>query len=159
MLRANPHIEHPRTYAVAARPFRSFSYRRLLQIHSQLWYHRVSAQITSIQYGVLLTLSQGGLGQRELGRILQLDKSSLAELLRRMELNGMLATSWSEQDRRRKTVEITAAGLEVVRDLVPKAREVDRLLVAGLSEDEAAVLDGLMDKVLSSDVAVAASIG
>jgi hypothetical protein len=31
--------------------------------------------------------------------------------------------------------------------------------VAGLSEDEAAVLDGLMDKVLSSDVAVAASIG
>jgi MarR family transcriptional regulator, temperature-dependent positive regulator of motility len=138
--------------------YRSYWLRRTLQFHGHLWHQHVSPEISSIQFG-LLTFLRGhpGIGQRELVALSQLDKSTLAELLKRMEQKGLVSTSRHTTDKRRKRVDLTEAGVETVRELDAKARAVNELLVAGLDEAEASELDRLLGKLLAGEQARAAA--
>ncbi|MET1045068.1 MAG: MarR family transcriptional regulator [Microbacteriaceae bacterium] len=142
--------------------YRSLSIRRILQLHTQLWTSRVSSEISSVQYGVLVFLGELGehesLSQRELGRRAQLDKSTLAELLKRMLAHGLVDAMRRADDRRSNSLAITAAGREVLNALRPAALEVNALLASGLTDDEADTLDGLLRKLLASDVAEQAAL-
>jgi DNA-binding MarR family transcriptional regulator len=100
---------------------------------------------------VLLALrSEPGIGQRELGDVAQLDKSTLAELLKRLEQSGLISTCRDEADRRRKSVTLEAAGENLLKELMPRALRVNDLLAEGLDPEEAAQLDALLDKLLAS---------
>ncbi|MGM0930611.1 MAG: MarR family winged helix-turn-helix transcriptional regulator [Actinomycetota bacterium] len=134
--------------------YRSFQLRRALQFHGALWQREVSTEVSSVAYGVLLVLRQApGIGQRELGQLAQLDKSTLAELLKRLELLGLISTSRDEADRRRKCVTLEDAGVDLLQELMPGALRVNELLAEGLAPDEAAQLDALLDKLLAAPAA------
>jgi DNA-binding MarR family transcriptional regulator len=138
------HPLHPERY-------RSFQLRRALQFHGSLWQREVSTEVSSVAYGVLLALrSEPGIGQRELGDVAQLDKSTLAELLKRLEQSGLISTCRDEADRRRKSVTLEAAGENLLKELMPRALRVNDLLAEGLDPEEAAQLDALLDKLLAS---------
>jgi DNA-binding MarR family transcriptional regulator len=131
--------------------YRSFKLRRALQFHGALWQQEVSTEVSSVAYGVLLVLRHApGIGQGELGQLAQLDKSTLAELLKRLELLGLISTCRDEADRRRKCVTLADAGEELLRDLMPRALRVNELMAEGLHPEEAAQLDALLDKLLAS---------
>lgn len=132
-------------------PYRSLSIRRVLQLHGSLWHEHVSPEVSSVQYGVLYFLCRhGSLGQRELMEHTQLDKSSLAELLRRMELQGTVETQRDPTDKRRKTVALTDRGRQLHDRLQPAAVRVNELLTEGLTATEEAMLDALLSKVLDA---------
>lgn len=135
-------------------PYRSLSIRRLLQLHSALWFQHVSTEVSSVQYGVLYFLNRHGeLGQRELMDLAQLDKSSLAELLSRMEANGTIATARDPRDRRRKVVTLTPAGHTLFTSLSSAAVRVNDMLTAGLTATETSTLDRLLEKAfLTADL-------
>lgn len=133
-------------------PYRSLSIRRVLQRQGALWHRHVSTEVSSVQYGVLYFLSERGeLPQRELMRLSELDKSSLAELLRRMELQGTVATRRDREDKRRKTVAVTEQGRQLYDELRPAALRVNDLLTAALSTEEETTLDTLLAKLLTAD--------
>ena len=139
--------------------FRSYWLRRTLQFHGHLWHQHVSPEISSIQFGLLTFLrDHPGVGQRQLVALSQLDKSTLAELLRRMEQKGLVSTSRHATDKRRKTVDLTEAGSEAVKKLEARARTANELLVAGLDEAEARELDRLLGKLLAAEQARAAAL-
>ncbi|PWB98257.1 hypothetical protein DF220_10785 [Salinibacterium hongtaonis] len=132
----------------------SLSVRRVLQLHTALWTKHVSSDVSSVQYGVLLFLGEHGeLAQRELMRLAQLDKSTLAELLRRMQTNGSITTSRDDDDKRRKTVVLTADGRALLDSLRPAALAVNDLLTSGLEFDDATAVDTLLKRLLDSPIA------
>ena len=136
--------------------FRSFNIRRLLQAHTALWHSTVSADVTSVQFGVLLFLTESPeLGQRELMHLAQVDKSTLAELLLRMERHGLVSTRRDEVDRRRKTVTITEQGSTLLAELLPGARRVNELLTQNLNAEQRETFDALLAAILH-DVDLAA---
>ena len=146
----------PRSEAVE---FRSYWLRRALQFHGQLWHLHASPEISSIQFGVLTFVrDHPGIGQRELVALSQLDKSTLAELLARMQKKGLLRVSRHATDKRRNRVDLTEAGAAAVKELEAKARAVNELLVAGLDEVEARELDRLLGKLLAAEQARGAAL-
>jgi DNA-binding MarR family transcriptional regulator len=136
-------------------PYRSLRLRRILHVHSSLWYENVSPDITSVQYGVLYCLFEHGtLRQRDILGLAQLDKSTLAELLQRMEQEGNIVTDRDPEDKRRKIVSITPAGRRRYRKMQEAAAKVNDTLTSGLTPKEQARFDELVEKIIKSDVAL-----
>lgn len=137
------------------REFRSLALRRLLSRHGQLWAEHVSAEHTSIQFGLLLCLarSESGLSQTEIAGQLAVDKASLTELVSRMSARGLVAVHRDARDGRRRVATLTEAGLDLLTDLYGPAREVNRQLLAPLTDAEADQLMDLAERVLEHDPA------
>lgn len=131
--------------------FRSLAIRRLLSRHGNLWSEHVSAEHTSIQFGLLLCLarSEAGLSQTEIAAELAVDKASLTELVGRMASRGLVAVNRDARDGRRRVATLTEPGRELLSTLHGPALDVNRRLFAPLSEAEADQLMGLLERVLA----------
>ncbi|MGH2890522.1 MAG: MarR family transcriptional regulator, partial [Solirubrobacteraceae bacterium] len=65
--------------------------RRAQQLHVAVWLRDVCADTTSVQYAALTVLDQHPRSsQRELGRVLDLDRSTIADLVARMVRRGLI---------------------------------------------------------------------
>ena len=99
--------------------------RRAQQLHLVTWARVASAEITSAQYSILAVLDRAGeASQRELCDEVDLDRSTIADLVRRMEKADLIARRRAEGDARRNVVTLTE----------------QRELTAGLGDDDAAAL-------------------
>jgi DNA-binding MarR family transcriptional regulator len=115
--------------------------RRAQQLHLATWSKVVSTEITSAQYSILAVLDRlGEASQRELCDEADLDRSTIADLVRRMEQAGLIARRRAESDARRNVVTLTELGAAERARLVPKVYELQRELTAHLDDDE---IDGL----------------
>lgn len=111
--------------------------RRAQQAHVAAWTRLVSTEISSVQYSILVILDRvGEASQRELCDEVDLDRSTIADLVRRMEKHGLIERRRDPGDARRNTVTLTAHGREERYRLQPLVHDVDRELTAGLSADE-----------------------
>src|SRR5690606_18728333 len=83
-----------------------FLIRRLHQIHSALFHEETSAfNITPVQYSLLSVLEQWGeLDQNSLAHHVGLERSSVAEVLPRLEQRELLSRRPSERDKRARLV-------------------------------------------------------
>lgn len=134
-------------------PYRTPRLRRLLHVHSSLWHDHVSQEVTSVQFLVLWSLCQyGAMRQSHLLHLAQIDKSSLAELLKRMESRGLISTIRDDADKRCKIISITDDGRGIHDELSDGAVRVNELMASGLTATELATLDALFDKVLASKI-------
>jgi DNA-binding MarR family transcriptional regulator len=116
--------------------------RRAQQRHAALWQERVSAEVSSVQYAALAVLERmPGASQSELGAELDLDRSTIADLVSRLERRGVI-------DRRRYSLRLTAAGLAEVDRLRPLVSEANATLTEGLSAGELATLRMLLKRIL-----------
>lgn len=126
-----------------------FLVRRTQQAHLAAWAQEVGTRLTNVQFGVLNVLHRlGEASQRELCDALDLDRSTVAGLVSRLESRGLVARVRAESDRRRNVVRLTDAGRGVLRDLAPAAARVDDVLTAGLTPQEREALQALLTKVL-----------
>ena len=124
--------------------------RRAQQRHVAIWQREVSTEVTSVQYAVLLVLEQRpGISQRELGDELDLDRSTIAELVARMVRNGVLERVGDPQDKRRNTLYLTAPGRAQLGELKPRVANVEQVLTQHLSGEEREQLRGLMERLLA----------
>jgi DNA-binding MarR family transcriptional regulator len=85
---------------------------------------------TPQQFALLLSvLRNPGASQTELVKLTGIDRSTLAEMARRLLARGLLARKKDKSDGRANSLRITAAGRRVVEAAVPKvARAQDRVL-------------------------------
>ncbi|WP_438392359.1 MarR family winged helix-turn-helix transcriptional regulator [Caballeronia sp. DA-9] len=108
-----------------------FLIRRLHQIHGWLFLQETSEfDITPVQYSLLTTLAEHGeTDQNTLAWDIGLERSSVAEVLPRLELRGLLSRRQSEQDRRMKLVKLTRKGSALVKKMRPAVQRAhDRTL-------------------------------
>ncbi|MDI3330223.1 MAG: MarR family winged helix-turn-helix transcriptional regulator [Micrococcus sp.] len=139
----------------APEAFHSLAVRRLLSRHGRLWAQRVSADHTSIQFGLLLCLvrSADGLSQSQIAEQLAVDRATLTELVHRMSAQGHVTVSRDPHDGRRRVAALTEAGRALLMDLYSPALEVNDRLFDPLTAQEAEQLAALLRRVLAHDAA------
>ncbi|MBD7919333.1 winged helix-turn-helix transcriptional regulator [Cellulomonas sp. Sa3CUA2] len=123
--------------------------RRTQQAHLAAWAQEVGARLTNVQFGVLNVLrTRGEASQRDLCDDLDLDRSTIAGLVARLEARELVARVRAEADRRRNVVRLTDEGLAVLAELVPAAARVDDVLTSALTRQERETLQALLTKIL-----------
>ena len=122
--------------------------RRLHQIHIGLFADECgNVDLTPVQ-SAILTVLQGGeeMDQLTLSTSVGIDRTSGADVIRRLERRGLVTRHESSFDRRVKIVKITEQGkiyIAKVRPLVAKAQE---RLIAPLTDEERAEFYRLINK-------------
>jgi MarR family transcriptional regulator, temperature-dependent positive regulator of motility len=127
--------------------------RRAQQRHLAVWQSEVSAEITSVQYAALEILHRTpGVNQRQLGDELDVDRSTIADLVARMVRNELVARSDDPVDKRSYVLFLTAAGKKQLSSLRPRVEEVERILTAKLTANETRELRRLLSALLPDGV-------
>ncbi len=125
--------------------------RRAQQVHEWLWRAQVSRTVTSPQFAVLnKLLAEPGIDQRTLGSSVALDRSTTAEVIRRLHQRHLVDRVEDATDRRRQLLRLTPAGARLVRELIPKARCMNDLLTQPLQPDERSELLRLLRAVVEA---------
>lgn len=138
---------------VVAEPQRhiGFLIRRAQHLHVAVWARVVSPEITSVQYSILVILDQRGeASQRELCDAADLDRSTIAGLVRRMEDRGLVQRQRSSHDARRNTVTLTDLGREERHRLAPLVEQVQHELTSGLSASDRSELERGLARMLTA---------
>jgi DNA-binding MarR family transcriptional regulator len=131
--------------------FLGYLIRRAQQAHVSVWMREVSTSVTSVQFGVLATVaSSPGISQRELGDRLGLDRSTSAEVTRRLEKRGLVERSRTAGDRRTNELYLTADGTAELARLTPGVRRVDAVLTSALSIEDRHELERLLRAILGT---------
>ena len=89
--------------------------------------------LTPRQYAVLLTVAQNeGLNQTQLVELTGIDRSTLADIVRRMLKKGLLQRRRTRDDARAYSVKLTEQGARILKAHDPQARRVDERILASL---------------------------
>lgn len=117
--------------------------RRAQQLHVAAWMRTVSTEISTVQYSALVVLDQdGAMSQRALCDAIDLDRSTIADMVARMERRGLVVRGPDPEDGRRKVVALTVHGRAERQRLRPLVEQVEAILTGTLST---ATRDALRD--------------
>src|SRR5262245_6986975 len=109
--------------------------------------------LTPRQYAVLVAVSLNeGLSQTDLVEKTGVDRSTLADIVRRMLKKGLLQRRRTRDDARAYAVKLTDEGWRTLKAAEPLARRADEKILAALSSsDRARFIKGLTQIVHSLD--------
>lgn len=126
--------------------------RRALQVMNVLWDEEVSRTITSPQFAALNALySEPSLDQRTLGQRISLDRSTMAEVVSRLAVRGLIRSERDTRDGRRKVIALTPKGLRTVRQLIPRTHAMTDRLVGALDAKQRDELLCLLTSVVRAN--------
>ncbi|MBT2231654.1 MarR family winged helix-turn-helix transcriptional regulator [Nonomuraea sp. NEAU-A123] len=111
--------------------------RRLYQSYVALWTRAVDPVLTSPQFAVLTAVdTYPGVDQGSLASSVALDRSTMADIVRRLEDNGLIVRHTAPHDGRRKLLHLTEAGSRRLEEVSRRVRELDERLLKGYSTAE-----------------------
>ena len=126
--------------------------RRVQQVHEWLWNAQVSAEVTSPQFAVLYALrAQQDIDQKTLGERVSLDRSTTAEVVKRLLRRGLVRSIRDQSDGRRNRLHLTPVGLRTVTRLTPKAERMNQILISVLNDCEQTELVRMLNLVVDAD--------
>ncbi len=108
-----------------------FMIRRAHQIASSVFLEETQAlRITPTQYGVLYLLKNAGrTDQVTIANLLGFDRSTTSLVVRKLERRGLVERRTDRSDRRRRYLQLTSAGENILRALAkPVQKSLSRLL-------------------------------
>ena len=82
---------------------------------------------------LLALLERDGVSQNELCQIVQIDQSTMAHTLKRMERDGLVSRTSDPGDQRRSLIRLTPQAHELAPTLIGAAREVNALASTNVS--------------------------
>jgi len=112
---------------------------RLLDTRFKILYAKLTTQseITPRQFGVLLTLYQcGTLTLTELAGHIRVDRSTLGEMISRMEERSLITKRINENDRRSAEVSLAPFGKHALLELVSGVSQLQTVLLAPLATED-----------------------
>jgi DNA-binding MarR family transcriptional regulator len=114
--------------------------RRCVQYANDLFSHEPGASdLTKQQFTVLAAVERNeGMSQTDLVTITGIDRSTLAEMIRRMIEKGLLDRERTENDQRANSVRIAAGGRKALRSARSASERVERNLLSALSSSDRA---------------------
>lgn len=134
-----------------ARP--GFLIRRLHQINYALFFEECAGfDITPVQYSLLTTLSMNpNTDQRTLGREVGIDRTNVADVLRRLEQRGLVTRRKGQEDKRVVLARLTPAGEKVARDMFAAMQRAQARLLEPLPPEERAALMAALLKLVDAN--------
>jgi DNA-binding MarR family transcriptional regulator len=119
------------------------------QAHIAVWDRMVSSSTSTVQFGVLSFLANNeGASQQELSQGMDVDRSTMAAIVQRLEREGLIRRDRDSDDRRRNRLVLTDLGRRTREQLQPLAIAEEHELAGALSEEEKDQLRMLLKKVL-----------
>ena len=112
---------------------------RLLDTRFKILYEQLTTQseITPRQFGVLLTLYQcGTLTLTRLAGHIRVDRSTLGEMISRMEERSLITKRINENDRRSAEVSLAPFGKHALLQLVSGVSQLQTVLLAPLAAED-----------------------
>lgn len=129
-----------------------FLIRRLTQIGQAIFFDLCKSEsITPLQVGMLTALSMNPwLDQKAIGRELSLDRTTTAEVLKRLSDKGLVEIRVNPDDRRSRLSVITKEGLKLINDLQESIHRSQELLIEPLSPDDRAAFMKLLAQLVDA---------
>ncbi|CAM3961002.1 MarR family transcriptional regulator [Bordetella tumbae] len=145
-----PETFSPLRHVMWRRP--GFLIRRLTQIGQAIFFDLCKSEsITPLQVGMLTALSMNPwLDQKTIGRELSLDRTTTAEVLKRLVEKGLVETRVNPDDRRSRLSVITKEGLNLINDLQESIHRSQELLVEPLSPEDRVVFMRLLAQLVDA---------
>jgi len=105
--------------------------------------------LTIPEWRVIVILGRfPGLSAVEVAERTLMDKVAVSRAVTRLLKNGRIHREFADADRRRSILTLTDQGLKVLDEIAPLALGIEDMLLDGLSEEEVAVLNTVMDRLL-----------
>jgi DNA-binding MarR family transcriptional regulator len=123
--------------------------RTCQQLHVAIWSDIFPAGLTSPQFAVLHALAhEGELNQTTLRSRARLDRSTAADVIRRLVARRLVSQVKDPADARRRVVRLTTAGRAVYVDATERARQVNEAMLHGLDTTQRTELVSLLTSLL-----------
>lgn len=115
--------------------------RRLQQISFALFVDRAKAfEITPVQYAAMVAIrNHPGIDQTALCNIVALDRSTVGDVVGRLEKKRLIKRRSGPFDRRTKALCITPAGRKLIKDIEPAVESTQHMILAPLKANERGV--------------------
>ncbi len=137
----------------AAEHLTSFMTFRMARAHNKLnaqisHYLKIYSDITLVDWRVLRLLeAMGDTTMSQLSRLLQMDKGQLSRKIRGLVARKFVTSRMDLVDSRQQILRIDEAGRDLVRDVLPKVQERQRMLVEGISQRELEIFLDVLAKI------------
>jgi MarR family transcriptional regulator, lower aerobic nicotinate degradation pathway regulator len=112
--------------------------RRLQQISLALFMDQTKDfEITPVQYSAIVAINNHpGMDQTALCNIIAFDRSTIGDVVSRLEKKKLIKRLNGSVDRRTKSLHITPAGRRLIHDIEPMVQSTQRLILAPLKPSE-----------------------
>jgi DNA-binding MarR family transcriptional regulator len=122
--------------------------RRVHQISTALFLEECGSDLTSVQFAALSMIQKhSNLDATRLAGLIAFDRSTIGDVLERLEAKGWIKRRESSSDRRTKLLSLTPSGSQLLRQILPAVRRVQERLLAPLAAKEAAILVHLLTEL------------
>lgn len=120
--------------------------RRAEQFAAEMFAQSELRDGVTLRQSVLLAAiaESEGASQSDLVRMTGVDRSTLAEMMARMERRGLIARAAARDDGRAKSVRLTAQGRRRLDSALPAMRHVDKALLAAVPAANRAMFRALL---------------
>ncbi len=104
--------------------------------------------ITPPQFGAMVMIeANSGISQSAIATALRFDRSTLVQIIDKLEARKLVIRDISTQDRRSHALKLTPAGADMIRDLKRKVAEHEAQMTRHLDDTEKAILLDLLGKI------------
>jgi DNA-binding MarR family transcriptional regulator len=133
-----------------------FLIRRLHQIHVAIFLEECAAEnITPVQFGLLsVLLEEPGCDQITLAEKLGIDRTNVADVVRRLERRGWITRVVNAADRRMRVVSLTDEGRKFVGRTHAKMQRAQTRLLSPLNEADRARFVELLGRLVAANNAL-----
>jgi DNA-binding MarR family transcriptional regulator len=123
--------------------------RRAQQISTALFTEECGPfDLTSVQYAALCAISVNPqVDATRLSALIAFDRSTIGDVLERLEQKGWIRRTPSVQDKRVKLVQLSPEGTKLLRQVHPAVRRVQERLLAPLSAKDQTTLVRLLSQL------------
>lgn len=127
--------------------------RRLNQLHYALFFEECGKEITPVQYGLLTILSSTSedVDQISIANRLGIDRTNVADVLRRLVSAGLVRRERSKTDRRAMIAMITPEGKKLLERMHPAMVRAQERILETLEPDERATFIDLLIRLLAAN--------
>ncbi len=128
--------------------------RRLHQVAVAHFGEATGSSLTPVQFAILTATARfSGVDQRTLANLVAFDRSTIGDVVQRLETRQLLRREASDTDRRSKLVFLTETGQSLLSEMYPLVERSQREFLAPLSEGEQDIFMYLIRKLaaLSND--------
>ena len=124
--------------------------RRLQQIALALFMDETRAfEITPVQYSALVAIDiNPGLDQTALCNLIAIDRSTVGDVVTRLERKKLIKRTAGSEDRRTKVLVITPAGRKLIGEIEPFVESTQKRILEPLTMSERAALMRMLKKLV-----------
>lgn len=124
--------------------------RRLQQISLALFMEETKEfDITPVQYSAMLAIdNHPGIDQTALCNIIAIDRSTVAEVVTRLERKKLITRALGTKDRRTKLLYITNAGHKLIDDIESAVQTTQKRILEPLTASERTALKRMLKKLV-----------